>query len=194
MTARRGNVFGIVGMSIAVVTTLAVTRRIDTALAMLAAGGVVGVFIARRVQMTQMPELVAAMHSLVGLAAVLIAIAVLNDPLAFSVDYPIPVGNRVELFIGTFVGAITFSGSVIAFGKLAGLGKYGRLFSSAPVTFKGQHLVNLALTLLMIGAGVDLRERDPRRAVAGISRHDRDRVPAGCPYHHSRLAAPTCRS
>ena len=154
LTARRGNVFGIVGMSIAVVTTLAVTRRIDTALAMLAAGGVAGVFIARRVQMTQMPELVAAMHSLVGLAAVLIAIAVLNDPLAFSVDYPIPIVNRVELFIGTLVGAITFSGSVIAFGKLAGLGKYGRLFSSAPVTFKGQHLVNLALTLLMIGAGV----------------------------------------
>ena len=161
LTARRGNVFGIVGMSIAVVTTLAVTRRIDTALAMLAAGGVVGVFIARRVQMTQMPELVAAMHSLVGLAAVLIAIAVLNDPLAFSVDYPIPVVNRVELFIGTLVGAITFSGSVIAFGKLAGLGKYGRLFSSAPVTFKGQHLVNLALTLLMIGAGVDFVNEIP---------------------------------
>ena len=161
LTARRGNVFGIVGMSIAVVTTLAVTRRIDTALAMLAAGGVVGVFIARRVQMTQMPELVAAMHSLVGLAAVLIASAVLNDPLAFSVDYPIPVVNRVELFIGTLVGAITFSGSVIAFGKLAGLGKYGRLFSSAPVTFKGQHLVNLALTLLMIGAGVDFVNEIP---------------------------------
>jgi NAD(P) transhydrogenase subunit beta len=153
-TARRGNVFGIIGMSIAVVTTLAVTRRIDTALAMLAAGGVVGIFIARRVEMTQMPELVAAMHSLVGLAAVLIAIAVLNDPAAFNVDYPIPVVNRLELFIGTFVGAITFSGSVIAFGKLAALGKYGRMFSSAPVTFTGQHLVNLALALLMIGIGI----------------------------------------
>ena len=154
LTARRGNVFGIVGMAIAIATTLAVTRRIDTALAMLAAGGVVGVIVAKRVQMTQMPELVAAMHSLVGLAAVLIAIAVLNDPQAFGVADPVPAGNRVELFIGTFVGAITFSGSVIAFGKLAGLGKYGRLFSSAPVTFKGQHLVNLALALVMIGIGV----------------------------------------
>jgi NAD(P) transhydrogenase subunit beta len=153
-SARRGNIFGIVGMAIAVMTTLAITRRIDIALAMLAAGGVVGVIIAQRVQMTQMPELVAAMHSLVGLAAVLIAVAVVNDPQAFNVSIPIPVGNRVELFIGTFVGAITFSGSVIAFGKLAGLGKYGRLFSSAPVTFKGQHLVNLALALLMIVAGI----------------------------------------
>ena len=154
LTARRGNVFGIVGMSIAVAATLAITRRIDIPLAMLAGGGVVGVIIARRVQMTQMPELVAAMHSLVGLAAVLIAIAVLNEPPAFGIAEPIPVGARVELFIGTFVGAITFSGSVIAFGKLAGLGKYGRVFSSAPVTFKGQHVVNLALATLMIVAGI----------------------------------------
>jgi NAD(P) transhydrogenase subunit beta len=103
--------------------------------------------------MTSMPELVAAMHSLVGLAAVLIASAILNDPHAFGVDNPVPIGNRVELFIGAFVGAITFSGSVIAFGKLAGLGKYGRLFSSAPVTFKGQHIVNLSLALGMFGCG-----------------------------------------
>ncbi|MET0214625.1 MAG: NAD(P)(+) transhydrogenase (Re/Si-specific) subunit beta, partial [Vicinamibacterales bacterium] len=154
LTARRGNVFGIVGMSIAVAATLAITRRVDIPLAMLAGGGVVGVIIARQVQMTQMPELVAAMHSLVGLAAVLIAIAVLNEPPAFGIAEPIPVGARVELFIGTFVGAITFSGSVIAFGKLAGLGKYGRVFSSAPVTFKGQHVVNLALAILMIVAGI----------------------------------------
>ena len=70
--------------------------------------------------MTQMPELVAAMHSLVGLAAVLIAIAEVNNPTAFGLRDPIPMGNRLELFIGTFIGAITFSGSVIAFGKLAG--------------------------------------------------------------------------
>ena len=101
--------------------------------------------VAKRVEMTQMPELVAAMHSLIGLAAVLIAIAVVNNPAAFSIADPIPAGNRLELFIGTFVGAITFSGSVIAFGKLAGLGKMFRLFSSAPVVFKGQHMVNLVL-------------------------------------------------
>jgi H+-translocating NAD(P) transhydrogenase subunit beta len=86
-------------------------------------GGTVGALIARRVQMTQMPELVAGMHSLVGMAAVLIAIATVNNPVSFGLPEPLPRGNKLELFIGTFVGAITFSGSVIAFGKLAGLGK-----------------------------------------------------------------------
>jgi NAD(P) transhydrogenase subunit beta len=104
--------------------------------------------------MTQMPELVAAMHSLVGMAAVPIAIAVVNNPGAFNLPDPIPTGNKLELFIGTFVGAITFSGSVIAFGKLAGLGKHFRLFSSAPVVFKGQHLLNLVLAIVMIVFGV----------------------------------------
>jgi len=153
-SARRGNLFGIIGMAIAIATTFAVTRRIDVALAMMAIGGVIGVIVAKRVQMTQMPEVVAAMHSLVGVAAVLIAVAIISDPLSFNIEYPIPIGNRIELFIGTFVGAITFSGSVIAFGKLAGLGKYGRVFSSAPVTFKGQHLVNLALAVIMVGCGI----------------------------------------
>ena len=153
-SARRGNLFGILGMAIAVVTTLTITRRIDIALGMMALGGVVGLIVAKRVQMTQMPELVAAMHSLVGMAAVLIAAAVVSDPLSFGLASPIPIGNRIELFIGTFVGAITFSGSVIAFGKLAGLGKYGRVFSSAPVNFTGQHIVNLILVLIMIGCGV----------------------------------------
>ena len=77
-----------------------------------------------------------------------------NNPGAFGIQDPIPVGNRVELFIGTFVGAMTFSGSVIAFGKLAGLGKMLRLFSSAPVVFKGQHGVNLVLAIVMVGFGI----------------------------------------
>ena len=154
LSARRGNVFGMVGMTIAIVTTLAMTARVDIALGMMVVGGLIGIVAAKRVEMTSMPELVAAMHSLVGLAAVLIAAAILNDPQAFGIDDPVPVGNRVELFIGAFVGAITFSGSVIAFGKLAGLGKYGRVFSSAPVTFKGQHIVNLALALGMLGCGI----------------------------------------
>jgi NAD(P) transhydrogenase subunit beta len=154
LSARRGNRFGIAGMTIAVVTTLAITRRIDLTIGALVAGGVVGWLVAKRVQMTQMPELVAAMHSLVGLAAVLIAIAVVNNPGAFGIQDPIPMGNRVELFIGTFVGAMTFSGSVIAFGKLAGLGKSLRLFSSAPVVFTGQHVVNLILAIVMIGFGI----------------------------------------
>jgi NAD(P) transhydrogenase subunit beta len=152
LSARRGNRFGIAGMALAVLTTLAITRRVDLTLGALAAGGVVGWIVARRVQMTQMPELVAAMHSLVGLAAVLIAIAVVNNPAAFGVADPIPAGNRVELVIGTFVGAMTFSGSVIAFGKLAGL-RFLRLFSSAPVVFAGQHAVNLVMAIVMAGFG-----------------------------------------
>ena len=146
-TARRGNMLGIIGMAMAVATTLVITRRIDIPLVMMAAGGVVGIIIAKRVQMTQMPELVAAMHSLVGLAAVLIAFAVVRNPEAFNVAFPIPAANRVELFLGTFIGAMTFTGSVIAFGKLAGLGKQFRLFSSAPIVFKGQHPLNLVLAI-----------------------------------------------
>ena len=153
-SARRGNAFGMAGMALAVLTTLLVTNRIDYALLAIAIGGGIGFVVARRVEMTQMPELVAAMHSLVGLAAVLIAVAVVNNPASFGVESPIPGGNRLELFIGTFVGAITFSGSIIAFGKLAGLGKYSRLFSSAPVVFKGQHLVNLALLIAMVAFGL----------------------------------------
>jgi NAD(P) transhydrogenase subunit beta len=161
LSARRGNRFGIAGMTIAVVTTLIITRRIDLTLVALAVGGIVGWLVAKRVEMTQMPELVAAMHSLVGLAAVLIAIAVVNNPAAFGISDPVPAGNRVELFIGTFVGAMTFSGSVIAFGKLAGLGKMLRLFSSAPVVFKGQHILNLIMAIVMIAFGLLFVVADP---------------------------------
>jgi len=155
LSARRGNAFGIAGMAIAVITTIAVVAkgRLDLIIIAMLIGGTIGAFVARRVQMTQMPELVAAMHSLVGMAAVLIAIAVVNNPASFGIADPLPAGNKLELFIGTFVGAVTFSGSVIAFGKLAGLGRHFRLFSSAPVVFKGQHLLNLVLGLVMIGFG-----------------------------------------
>jgi NAD(P) transhydrogenase subunit beta len=151
-TARRGNLFGIVGMAIAVIVTLALvyshTKNVGLILAGIAVGAVIGAVIARRVQMTQMPELVAAFHSLVGLAAVLIAISAIHDPVAFSLHDPIPAGNRLELFIGTFIGAITFSGSVIAFGKLSGR------IRSAPVVFPGQHWLNLAIGIAMIGFGI----------------------------------------
>ncbi|VWB18630.1 NAD(P) transhydrogenase subunit beta [Burkholderia lata] len=107
-----------------------------------------------------MPELVAAMHSLIGLAAVCIAYAAVSEPEAFGLvpqdavaSNFIPYGNRVELFIGTFVGAITFSGSVIAFGKLSGNYKF-RLFPGAPVVYAGQHLINLMLTIAVIGFGI----------------------------------------
>src|SRR5690606_23655579 len=125
------------GMAIAVVSTamlimsLAGTmpdvqpgQGLAWVLAGLLVGGGVGTVMARRVAMTRMPELVAFMHSMIGLAAVCIAVAVVSEPDAFGIvasrGAPIPLGNRVELFIGTFVGAMTFSGSVIAFGKLSG--------------------------------------------------------------------------
>ncbi|KIG01656.1 NAD(P) transhydrogenase subunit beta [Caballeronia concitans] len=107
--------------------------------------------------MTKMPELVAAMHSLIGLAAVFIAVAAVAEPAVFGIttqqSQEIPFGNRIELFIGCFVGAITFSGSVIAFGKLAGRFKF-RLFQGTPVVFAGQHALNLLLAVIMIGFGV----------------------------------------
>ncbi|HTM05326.1 MAG TPA: NAD(P)(+) transhydrogenase (Re/Si-specific) subunit beta [Vicinamibacterales bacterium] len=154
LTARRGNRFGMLGMAIAIVVTLAITHRVDLAFGGLAVGGIIGFIVARRVEMTQMPELVAGMHSLVGLAAVLIAMAVVSNPSAFGIPEPLPTGNRVELFLGTFVGMMTFSGSIIAFGKLAGLGKQFRLFSSAPIVFKGQQLANLLIAIVMIAMGL----------------------------------------
>ena len=159
-TARRGNLFGMIGMGIAVLVTLAVVARgnVTGILVAMLVGGAIGAFVSRKVEMTQMPELVAAMHSLVGMAAVLIAIAAVNNPASFGIvasrGEPMPAGNKLELFIGTFVGALTFSGSVIAFGKLAGLGKTFRLFSSAPMVFPGQHWLNLAIGLVMVAFGV----------------------------------------
>ena len=168
-TARRGNAFGMAGMAIAALTTIALIYKIKSDAAVDGAGlgygllalgvivgGSIGAILAKRVEMTKMPELVAAMHSLIGLAAVCIAVAAVSEPWAFGIvprGEPIPFGNRLELFIGTFVGAITFSGSVIAFGKLAGSYKF-RLFQGAPVVFPGQHMVNLVLAVVMIGAGL----------------------------------------
>ncbi|WP_034412768.1 NAD(P)(+) transhydrogenase (Re/Si-specific) subunit beta [Derxia gummosa] len=164
-SSRQGNVFGMAGMTIAVLTTIALIFKLapETAagglgyvLAGLVLGGGAGAVMAKRVEMTKMPELVAFMHSMIGLAAVCIAVACVAEPWAFNIvakGEPIPYGNRIELFIGTFVGAITFSGSVIAFGKLSGKYKF-RLFQGAPVVFKGQHMLNLALALGMLGCGI----------------------------------------
>jgi NAD(P) transhydrogenase subunit beta len=167
-SARRGNAFGMTGMAIAALTTVALIVKLKSeattgtnlgygllALGVVVGGGI-GTLLARRVEMTKMPELVAAMHSLIGLAAVCIAVAAVSEPWAFGITArgePIPFGNRIELFIGTFVGAITFSGSVIAFGKLAGKYKF-RLFQGAPVVFPGQHLFNLVMAIVMVGAGL----------------------------------------
>ena len=151
VSARRGNLFGMVGMAIAVFTTLTVTKNWVYISLAIVAGGAVGALVARRIQMTAMPELVAAMHSLVGLAAVLIAMSAFYNPVAYGIAMPgeaLHLSNRIELFIGTFIGAITFTGSIIAFGKLSG--KLG----SKPLRFTGQHWVNLALGIVMIGFGI----------------------------------------
>ncbi len=148
ITARRGNLFGMVGMAIAVFTTLTITKNWAVILACIAIGGTIGAVVARRVQMTAMPELVAFMHSLVGLAAVFIAISAVNNPVSFGLPEVLPMGSKLELFLGTFIGAMTWSGSVIAFLKLSGR------MSGAPITFNGQHTVNLILALVMIGFGL----------------------------------------
>jgi NAD(P) transhydrogenase subunit beta len=152
LTSRRGNLFGMIGMAIAVVVTLTLTKNWVIIVGGIALGGAIGAVVARKVQMTAMPELVAFMHSLVGMAAVLIAIAAVNNPFAFGIvkaaGESIPAGNKLELFIGTFVGAMTFSGSVIAFLKLSGR------MSGAPIVFGGQHMVNLAMAIAMVGCGL----------------------------------------
>ena len=184
-TSIRGNIFGMTGMAIAVVTTAALivqlaggkAQGMTYVLGALVVGGGLGAYMANKVEMTKMPELVAFMHSMIGLAAVFIAVAAVAEPWAFGIvaapvpavvgaatpaglvlfegftHQPIPYGNRFELFLGAAIGAITFSGSVIAFGKLSGKYKF-RLFQGAPVQFKGQHMLNLVLGLLTVGLGL----------------------------------------
>jgi NAD(P) transhydrogenase subunit beta len=167
-TARLGNAFGMAGMAIAVLTTVALMLKLQERLQQggglgfglvllgVVVGGAIGATAAKKVEMTKMPELVAAMHSLIGLAAVCIAIAAVAEPWAFNITNrgePLPFGNRLELFIGTFVGAVTFSGSVIAFGKLSGKYKF-RLFQGAPVRFAGQHILNLLVAIAIVALGL----------------------------------------
>ncbi len=166
-TSIRGNLFGMVGMAIAILTTGALIVEISGGksvgmvyvLGALLVGGTAGTLMAQRVEMTKMPELVAFMHSMIGLAAVFIAVAAMAEPDAFGIvaqglpTAAIPAGNRLELFLGAAIGAITFSGSVIAFGKLSGKYKF-RLFQGAPVTFAGQHMVNLVLGIATLALGL----------------------------------------
>ena len=145
-TSRQGNVYGMVGMALAVITTFLIPSfkpvywLIGGAII---AGAIIGSIAAQRVQMTKMPELVALMHSFVGLSAVLIAIAAVFNPAQAHSG-----AQKIELFIGAFIGAITFTASIIAFGKLSGK------VSGKPVSFSGQHLLNLIMAILMIAAGV----------------------------------------
>ena len=147
-TARKGNLFGMVGMAIAIGTTLTlpVVKSGEMIFAGLAIGGIIGGVLAKKVQMTQMPQLVAGFHSLVGMAAVLIASAAFYDPMAFGIGAPgeIKINSIIEMSLGAVIGAITFSGSVIAFGKLHGL------IGSSPVRFKGQQTLNALLAIAIV--------------------------------------------
>ena len=152
-TSRTGNIFGMTGMFIAIISTLLglesfelLLSNIEYIIVPLFLGAVVGGFVAARIAMTAMPQLVAGFHSLVGLAAVLIAIAAFYNPSAFGIGQfgSIKIASLIEMSIGVSIGAITFTGSCIAFLKLQGL------MSGAPITFKGQHLLNLIIGILII--------------------------------------------
>ena len=147
-TARRGNLYGIAGMAVAVLTTVAtpgVVSYAEMAAAVLI-GGAVGTAIALRIRMAAMPQLVAAFHSLVGMAAVLVAAAAFYNPAAYGIADAagaLKLSSRIEMSLGVTIGAVTFSGSVVAFAKLQGL------VSGNPVVFTGQHWLNLAIGLVI---------------------------------------------
>jgi NAD(P) transhydrogenase subunit beta len=150
-SARLGNIFGISGMAIAVLTTLtisATTNILDGILIIsgITIGGGVGIYIARKIPMTAMPQLVAAFHSLVGLAAVLVAAAALYAPAAMGIGSPgnMHTSSLVEMGLGVTIGAITFTGSIVAFTKLQGL------VSGSPLTFPKQHLINLLIGISLV--------------------------------------------
>jgi NAD(P) transhydrogenase subunit beta len=149
-TSRRGNLLGMIGMGIAIAATLLKPGMgiggIVIVIAGLAIGGTIGTIVAQRIQMTALPQLVAAFHSLVGMAAVFVAAAAFYAPDAFGIGVPgnIKVASLIEMSLGLAIGAITFSGSVIAFLKLAGR------MSGAPLIFKGQHMLNAGLGVLLL--------------------------------------------
>ncbi len=150
-TSRQGNFFGMLGMGIAIATTLAFAWPLSgTAWGLIAAGfllgGGIGAVIARSIPMTKMPQLVAAFHSLVGLAAVFVAAAALNAPQSFDIGAPgaIHTASLIEMSLGLAIGAITFTGSVIAFLKLDGR------MSGAPILLPARHLINIALAITLV--------------------------------------------
>lgn len=148
-TSRRGNMLGIIGMALAIGSTLMMPNITHHAylLCLIAAGGLVGTFIALKISMTAIPQLVAAFHSLVGMAAVLVAFCAFLAPESFHIGYPgaIATASLVEMSLGLIIGAITFSGSIIAFLKLQGV------MSGTPVTFSGQAALNLIIALAILG-------------------------------------------
>jgi len=180
-TSRRGNIFGMVGMAIAIAVTLSLVAPDATTwgviLGAIAVGGTVGALIARQIKMTAMPQLVAAFHSLVGLAAVAVAAAAFYAPENFDIALPLGIAGAergikmqslIELSLGTAIGAITFTGSVIAFAKLNGN------MSGAPIILPARHLINIAIGLAIVATIVMMIQDAGRTewhfwAIAGLS-------------------------
>ena len=144
-TSRQGNFYGVVGMALAIGVTIISVGGLSYSfiylIVVLLIGGSIGAFIAFKIPMTAMPELVAGFHSLVGLAAVFVAISAYLNPVVFNLGTPgdIKIASLIEMSLGAAIGAITFTGSIIAFLKLRGL------MSGSPITFPGQHFLNLIL-------------------------------------------------
>ncbi len=149
-TSRQGNLFGIIGMAIAIGVTIISAGNFSTGflylIILLLIGGSIGAFIAFKIPMTAMPELVAGFHSLVGLAAVFVAISAFLNPEVFNLGSPgnIKIASLIEMSLGASIGAITFTGSIIAFLKLRGI------MSGSPITFIGQHFLNLILGIILV--------------------------------------------
>ncbi len=150
VSARQGNLFGIIGMIVAIIATLIGTETVSNyssyinIIIAVVFGGAIGSVLAKKISMTALPQLVAAFHSLVGLAAVFVAIGAYKNPAAFFEGGLIRTGSMVEMSLGLAIGAITFSGSLVAFAKVQGL------VSGNPLVFKGQHLINLIIFLVII--------------------------------------------
>ena len=161
-SARTGNVFGVIGMIVAVVTTLVDPHVVSFEMIAVGVliGGTVGTVVALRIQMTALPQLVAAFHSLVGLAAVFVAAAALYNPEAYGIGAPgtIRATSLVEMSLGTAIGAVTFSGSIIAFAKLQGV------VSGTPIVFKGQHPLNALIGIAIVVAIVWFASEESRSA------------------------------
>ena len=150
-TSRQGNLFGIIGMALAISVTILSVGNFSSGfiylMIFLIIGGSIGAFIAFKIPMTAMPELVAGFHSLVGLAAVFVAISAFLNPIVFNLGDPgnIKIASLIEMSLGASIGAITFTGSIIAFLKLRGI------MSGSPITFPGQHFLNLFLGIALLG-------------------------------------------
>ena len=150
-TSRKGNLYGVLGMALAIIVTIMSIDNFSSGfiylLIFLVLGGSIGAYIAFKIPMTAMPELVAGFHSLVGLAAVFVAISAFLNPEVFNLGFPgkIKIASLIEMSLGAAIGAITFTGSIIAFLKLRGI------MSGSPITFKWQHLLNLVLGITLIG-------------------------------------------